>query len=120
MPYKFKKGGILIETGATEIPLQHTKENLKTLLTEIVNQTLSYSHQDFANWCSKFYFDVHISDKDIEELNIDQATINVLGDIDAQWDLYLIHTYAYDELQSLDFSTVKMPSDWFVDWLNQL
>jgi hypothetical protein len=120
MPYKFKKGGIVTETGAKEIPLHQTKENLKKLLTDIVNGTSQYSHQDFANWCSIFYGYIHWSDKDLEELNIDEATCDTLGDIDAQWDLYLINTFKYDELQILDLSTVNLPTDWFVEWLNQL
>ena len=47
-------------------------------------------------------------------------TISIAADVDCQWDLYLVNTYSISELQSLDFSEVRLPTEWFADWLKQL
>ena len=49
-----------------------------------------------------------------------EAAIRVAADVDCQWDLFLANTYTLSQLRELDFSVVRLPVDWFVDWLNQL
>jgi len=34
--------------------------------------------------------------------------------------LFLVNTYSLKELQNLDLSKVKLPQDWFIEWLKQL
>ena len=120
MPYKFKKGGTLKETGTKDIPLPLSKENLKDLLTSIIEGGSEHTHQDFANWCSKHFGNIVVNDLEIEDIGIDKATYEVLFDVDAQWDLYLVNEYKLEELQTMDLSKVCLPKQWFQDWLNQL
>lgn len=120
MPYKFKKGGTVQETGAREIPLPLSKENLRQLLTDIINNKTQYSHQDFANWCSQHFSNIICNDLELDAVGIDEATYEVLNDVDAQWDLFLVNTYKIEELQTMDLSKVKLPEEWFKNWLSQL
>lgn len=120
MPYKFKKGGNIEETGAKDIPLPLSKENLRKLLVSILEDSSKYSHQDFANWCSMHFGNIAVNDLELEEVGIDEATYEVLNDVDAQWDLYLINEYKIEELQTMDLSKVSLPKKWFQDWLAQL
>ena len=46
--------------------------------------------------------------------------IDVAGDVEVQWDLYLANTYTLSELQALDFSRVELPRVWFTEWTNKL
>lgn len=50
----------------------------------------------------------------------DEKLYGILGDISAQWDLYLANTFSLIELQQLDFSKIKLPLEWFEDWLKEL
>ena len=60
-------------------------------------------------------------DDETEELNaFDNMTFRIARDIECQWDLFLVNTYSLEELQNLDFSKVKLPQDWFIEWLKQL
>ncbi|MBC6991327.1 hypothetical protein [Hymenobacter sp. BT491] len=120
MPYRFKKGGALEETGAKDISLPLSKENLISLLANLVEGNATYSHQDFANWCSKHFGYIVVNDLELEAAGIDEATYEVLKDVDAQWDLYLVSTYKIEELQAIDLNQVRLPKEWFQDWLNQL
>ncbi|PSR54088.1 hypothetical protein AHMF7605_11430 [Adhaeribacter arboris] len=121
MPYIYKKGsGQVIETGFKDIPLKLTKENLKELLTEIINQETKYTHQDFANWCRTHFSKIISQDIELEEIGIDEATYEVIMDVDAQWDLYLVNTFKIDELKELDLTKVHLPLEWFKNWLKQL
>ena len=43
-----------------------------------------------------------------------------LADVDAQWDLFLANTYTFDELRILDYNSVRLPKEWFVDWLRSI
>jgi hypothetical protein len=75
----------------------------------------SYSHQDIAHWCERFwnqYADID-APPEIERL------MPVLADVETQWDLFLANTYSLPQLQTLDFATVRLPTEWFHDWLRQ-
>jgi hypothetical protein len=120
MPYKFKKGGAIQETGAKEIPLPLSKDNLKILLTNISQGISNYSHQDLANWCYRHLGNIIVNDLKLEDIGIDKATYEVLNNVDAQWDMYLVNGYKIEELQVMDLSKICLPKDWFQDWLNQL
>jgi hypothetical protein len=120
MPYRFKKGGTVEETGAKEIVLPLSKESLKKLLADLKEGNSEYTHQDFAHWCSKHFVNIVVHDLQLEATGIDNATYEVLNDVDAQWDLYLVNTYKTEELQAVNLSQVRLPLEWFQGWLNQL
>jgi hypothetical protein len=120
MPYKFKKGGTVVETGAKQIPLPLSKQNLKHLLQNIMEESSEYTHQDFANWCSRHFGNIIANNLELKAVGIDEATYEVLNDVDAQWDLFLVNTYTIEELQTMDLSKVKLPDEWYKEWLSQL
>lgn len=109
------------ETEAKKIDVQFTRENLDFLLEKIISREgLTFSHQDFANWCEDFFWDIERK----EQLNADDTedvkVSKILNDISAQWELYLVNTYSLEELQKLNFPEVKLPVEWFTNWLNLL
>jgi len=75
-----------------------------------------HTHQEIAHWCDR----MHMSLFDVDcEPDVDRA-ISVAADVDCQWDLFLVNTFKLEELQTLDFASVRLPVEWFTDWLNQL
>ncbi len=118
MTFKVTKGGGLQETGAKEIPLPFTKENLKDILGNIINQTSIYSHQDFTNWADKFH--LHCINLFDNGEQVDDDLEELLLDIDIQWDLYLFNKYPVDELLKIDLSKVQLPSELLNKWWTQL
>ncbi|EPX1933307.1 TPA: hypothetical protein ACSKNL_002915 [Listeria innocua] len=52
-----------------------------------------------------------------DDLSLEEREL--LEDISAQWDLYLVNSYDIDTLQSLDFEKVKVPDTYLKDWYRQ-
>ncbi|MGX6444012.1 hypothetical protein ACWM35_12425 [Neobacillus sp. K501] len=104
--------GSWTESNFIEINCSYSKENLVELLKIVVNKTNQYTHQQICNWCDMHYMNEN-------GLN-DEKLYDILEDISAQWDLYLANTYSLKELQQLDFSKVKLPTEWFEGWLKEL
>lgn len=74
-----------------------------------------YSHKAIAEWCDRFwcqYLEVD-AEPEIEKL------LPILTDVETQWDLYLANTYSIDELRSGNFEQVRIPTEWFHEWLSQ-
>jgi len=122
--YTFKPGkkngrnkfvGSWSESASKRIDLPFTVESLRLVLTwgEAGGK---YSHQDIAHWCDRF----HMAKFDVDTDHAMDISTGIAADVDAQWDMFLANTYSLDELQSLDFRQVKLPAEWFADWLNQI
>jgi hypothetical protein len=98
------------------IELPFNVDNARILLTAGLDHNSRFTHQDIAYWCERFwklYCDLD-APKDIEKI------MPILADVETQWDLFLVNTYKLEELQKLDFRTVRLPHEWFKDWLNQI
>lgn len=99
-----------------QIDLEFTRENALNLLKGGANPDESpYSHKQIAEWCDKFwclYLDVD-APKGIEVL------LPILADVETQWDLYLANTYSLKELQEGNFESVRLPIEWFEQWLQE-
>ncbi|EOB1167163.1 hypothetical protein QJV38_00965 [Listeria cossartiae subsp. cayugensis] len=52
-----------------------------------------------------------------DDLSLEEREL--LEDISAQWDLYLVNSYDIDTLQSLDFEIVKFPEAYLKEWYRQ-
>jgi len=109
--------GSWTETPAPPIELPYTAANLVRLLAIIAEAADdTYTHQQIARWCDlfgfHFYDDPSVRDRTTE--------LDVAEDVSAQWDLTLANTYSLAELQSLDFTAVKLPTEWFVEWHSKL
>jgi hypothetical protein len=98
------------------IELEYTRENALRLLELGANPDASpYSHKQIAEWCDRFwcqYLEID-APKEIEKL------LPVLTSVETQWDLYLANTYSLKELQEGNFEAVRLPTEWFEDWLKE-
>ncbi|EPI9893663.1 TPA: hypothetical protein ACTGDL_000798 [Listeria monocytogenes] len=52
-----------------------------------------------------------------DDLSLEEREL--LEDISAQWDLYLVNSYDIDTLQSLGFEKVKFPEAYLKEWYRQ-
>jgi len=94
------------------IDLPFSKLSLvKVLKFGIESHAENYTHQEIAHWCDRFHL-----------LNTEQESlvVEIAQDVDAQWDLYITNTYTIEQLQKLDYSKVKLPKEWFVEWLQAI
>jgi len=109
--------GSWTETPATPIDLPLTVANLSRLLAIGGDASdATYTHQQIANWCDRYY-DQYYNDASIRDETPD---FDIANDVSAQWGLTLVNTYTLAELQSLDFTSVVLPLEWFADWLTRL
>ena len=46
--------------------------------------------------------------------------VDIAEDVSAQWDMYLSNTYSLEQLQTLNFSRVELPNQWFQEWHEQV
>ncbi|NQT11668.1 MAG: hypothetical protein HQ582_02895 [Planctomycetes bacterium] len=46
--------------------------------------------------------------------------VSVTANVDCQWGLFLANTCKLEELRTLDFSSVRLPVEWFTGWLKEL
>jgi len=106
---KKKYRGSWTETTPNYIDLPFTVESMKTVLIWGTKPNESpYTHQDIAHWCDRF----HMAMFDIETDSAMDIATGVALDVDAQWGMFLANTYKLEELQKLDFSTIRVPVDW--------
>jgi hypothetical protein len=111
--------GSWTETGWREIPLPFSRESLITVLSwGAGEQSSTYSHQDIARWCDRFHMAWVTEDlADSEEV---KAVVGITQDVSAQWELYLVNTYTLEQLQLIQFATVRLPNEWFQGWLRKV
>jgi hypothetical protein len=105
------------EPVSTRVALPFTRASLVQLLRNGASPDASpYSHQDIAHWCERFWNQYAEADAppEIERL------MPVLADVETQWDLFLANTYSLSQLQSLDFAAIRLPAEWFNEWLHQV
>ena len=49
-----------------------------------------------------------------------EIAVIVARDIECQWDLFLVNSYSLKELENIDLSKVKLPQEWYIQWLEEL
>lgn len=99
------------------IPLQFNAASVRTVLSwGATPESAPYSHKQIAEWCDRFWCSYLESDapEDIEPL------LPILTDVETQWDLFLANSFSIEQLQTQSFEHVKMPCEWFHDWLAQV
>ncbi|RDU38756.1 hypothetical protein DRW41_04135 [Neobacillus piezotolerans] len=85
---------------STSINLPYIYENLIVLLTQIIKGKNNFSDYDFAQWCDNFTI---IFEDDEVSKNTEHVLL-IAGDIECQWDLFLVNTYSIEELQKMDLT----------------
>lgn len=99
------------------IDLPFSAESLKRVLAwGAKTEGAPHTHQEVADWCDRMHMALLDADKDAQ---LDRA-VSVAADVDCQWELFLVNTYPLDELQKLDMSNVRLPVEWFSNWLREL
>ena len=100
----------------TTITLPYSYESLNELLSCIFKNKNHFSHYDFVQWCDNF----SMVFEDAELSPIIEKAVIVSRDIECQWDLFLVNSYSLNELRKIDLSKVKLPQEWFIQWLERL
>jgi hypothetical protein len=111
------------EPKADPIILPFSVENLAYVLRCGLTPDHPYTHQQIADWARR-HSEALMDADDKADMGIGPAPdftgVDVLEDVGVQWDLFLANTYRFEELQSLDLSSVELPEEWFREWLRRL
>ncbi|QYX66382.1 hypothetical protein K2227_08705 [Shewanella putrefaciens] len=98
------------------INLEFTRENaLRLLALGATPDDSTYSHKQIAEWCDRFWCQYLEVDAPVEI----ESLLPVLTSVETQWDLYLVNTYSLKELEEGDFEEVRLPAEWFSQWLEE-
>ena len=75
-----------------------------------------YTHQRIADWCDQHWRALLDADvpRDLE------VVVQVLGDVECQWDLYVASTYPGLVNDREALSSVRMPLELFTKWAQQV
>ena len=108
--------GKWVEPESRVIDLPFTVDSARVVLSAGLDPNSRISHQDIAHWCERFwklYRDVD-APREIEQI------MPILAGVETQWDLFIANTYKLEELQKLDFGSVRLPHEWFEDWIKRM
>ncbi|TVX84130.1 hypothetical protein FQP34_02635 [Peribacillus simplex] len=103
----------------TTIDFPFSSENLKNLLSTVSRKENRFSQFEFIKWCDNLTMAFEEDEAEVSN-ELDEIAFGIARDIECQWDLFLVNTYSFKELQNLDLSKVNLPQDWFIEWLKQL
>ncbi len=114
--------GAYSEPPAPSLDLPFTLANLRALLIEGTRPDGGYTHQQIKDWAEQFWWTQYEQPffQGEEVLPLVEEAADLAQEIEMQWDMYLANTYTLSELQHLDFSHVRLPTQWFADWLARL
>ena len=89
----------------------------KVLDMGIASDTVS--HADIAEWADRFVSE-YISEEEVafEDKDMELA-YEIADEIDTQWEMNLINKYPVEEIATKDVSTIKLPKELFVKWLEK-
>lgn len=108
------------ETGWSEIALPFNASNLSTLLDQAAgNLSAEFTHQDIAHWCERYSMAARMGEFRQSSAPTERMVASIAEDVSAQWDLFLANTYSLSQLQALNFSEIRLPAEWFRDWLQR-
>ena len=106
----------------TEIPskaisLQFSDESVRQLLAwGAAPETSSYTHQDIAHWCGALSQAARTAFDARGKQTVSGRARKIAEDVEAQWGLFLVNTYSFEELKGIDHGTVLLPVEWFRRW----
>jgi hypothetical protein len=114
--------GAYSEPPAPSIDLPFTLANLRVVLIEGARRDSRYTHQQIKDWAAQFWWvqSEQPFSQGAEIPPLVEAAADLAQVIEMQWDMYLANTHTLQELQHVDFSHVRLPADWFADWLARL
>ena len=102
--------------------LPFSKASLRQLLSFAITPTSGVTHQMVAAWCARFA--QYCRDEyDMDRFEYGHAlkiAEEIAEDVDAQWELYLDNTYYENNRAIPDMATVRLPEEWFLEWVKKL
>lgn len=105
-----------MNTPAHRVDLPYTREAfLQVLRWGALGDASPYSHKQIAEWCDRFWC---LSLEDDAPADIDPL-LPILTSVETQWDLHFANTYSIEELRTRSFEEVRLPTDWFEEWIAQ-
>jgi hypothetical protein len=108
------------ESPFEKLDLPFTIESLKEVLARGAGEDSTFTHQQIADWCFRFWWEREegslscVLDDDLD------IAAGVALDVETQWGIYLVEVFTLGELQSMDFSEVRLPEEWFGGWQHEL
>ena len=114
--------GAYAEPPAPSISLPFTLANFRALLAEGARLDARYTHQQIKDWADGFWwrYTMWPADPEASVPAEMKAAATLAQEIEMQWDMHLANTHTLQELQHLDFAQVRLPTEWFADWLTRL
>ena len=127
MPYEFEPDGVRkgrnkyvgswSETVWRVIPLPYTPDSLRQVIDWGAQpESAPFTHQEIAHWCDHLHLTLLGEDCDPKL----ESASDVADGVAAQWSLFLANAYTVEQLRGLDFATVRLPTEWFAGWRQQL
>lgn len=118
------------ETPCQKLDLPFTKEGLRqVLIWGTTPDTAPATHQGIAHWCGQFtmfargQYDETKSYKERKAIDSDASLRrmeDIAQDVECQWELFLANTYTFEQLKNMNHDVVRLPSEWFTQWLSKL
>jgi hypothetical protein len=108
--------GAWSEPLSNRIDVAFTVVHAREILAQALVEDSEFSHQDIAHWCERF-LTYHQDGQALPEI---KGILPVLAEVEAQWHLFLVNTYSMEELKCLNFSRVKLPVEWFEQWIKAI
>lgn len=106
-----------MSTTAHRVDLPYTRESfLQALRWGALGDTSPHSHKQIAEWCYRFWC-LYLDDDAPTAI---EPLLPILTDVETQWDLYLVNTYSIDELRTKPFEDVRLPTEWFEEWIAEV
>lgn len=109
--------GFWTESDCRTIPLPFTKDSLSQVLHwGSLPSGSPFTHQEIARWCDR----MHMAILDVDVAPDMEPAIQVAADVDCQWEMFLANSFSLEQFQTLNYASVRLPIEWWVDWRAQL
>jgi len=102
--------------------LPFSADSLTQVLKDAASDNSFYTHQQISNWAWRFWWECNEGSlvRTTENDPTLAAAAEIALGIDAQWDMFLVNTYSMEQLQTMDFTKIELPREWFKEWLTKL
>jgi hypothetical protein len=111
-----------VKSPVQPIELPYTLASFRELLADGMRADSRYTHEQIKDWASLFWWTQtqHPLRSWTDVPPEIKKAADIAQDIEMQWDMYLVNSYTLPELQSMDSSQVRLPTEWFANWLARL
>lgn len=105
---------------AGEIPLSYRVASFRRILAAAAASHCPYSDEKIARWAERFWWKyVRAIDLGLDE-PYPEAVRDIAYDVWGQWEMTLVNMYDIARHKQLDRSQIRLPREWYADWLARL